>query len=45
MKIVYMTDTISLIAKQEGNDYANNLVSQGDIKETEEGVQYLLITV
>lgn len=39
MDIVYMENTLKLLPPKE----ANELVAQGVVKETEEGVKYLVI--
>lgn len=43
MKIIYMGTTIGLI--HEGTpQIAQQILEQGEVKETEEGVKYILIT-
>ena len=42
MKVIYMEQTLALIAHLD-IEMANKLVSQGEVKQTESGVRYLLI--
>lgn len=43
MKTIYLESTLNLLAQKDGIETVNNLVKTGEIKQTEEGIKYLLI--
>lgn len=42
MKVIYMEQTLQLIARNHGPELAQQIISQGDVKQTEVGT-YLII--
>ena len=43
MKTIYLEATLNLLVQMGGAEAVNNLVKAGKVKETEEGLKYLLI--
>ena len=42
MKVIYMEQTLQLIARTQGPEVAQQIISQGEVKQTEVGT-YLII--
>lgn len=43
MKLIYMATTLGFIAHVEGTEKAQTIFQSGELKQTEEGVQYVII--
>ena len=43
MKIIYLENTLNLLAQLNGIEEVNNLVKTGVVRELENGVKYLVV--
>jgi hypothetical protein len=44
MKVIYMQETLHLISNGRARE-VENLIASGEVKQTEEGINYLLTTI